>query len=860
MIDPFVASLCSLNRVFPRGVARALCLLPLVVATFSLQTADAATSTFVTAAQSAAQSRAVPLPVVEAIAYVNTRWEWINTPAMNGGIGPMNITPEETPLASSLSGHSQAQISSDLAANLDAGAALLAHYHTSGTDLASWQPAVVTTQGPYVARQIFDALQAGASRTLSTGETVTLAPQAAGNRTGGASSVNSAATAAACTPSPDYGSPACWIPAYSGNFSIANRAHDYPIDMIVIHDIEGSYGSAIQTFQTPGREASAHYVVSYGGDVTQMVREHDIAWHAGNWDYNTRAIGIEHEGFAWTPGLYTNAEYNASAQIAASICSRWGVQLDRAHVIGHNEVPDPNNPNLTGGSSHHTDPGPYWNWTYYMQQAQTDAATLPSPPHMMPDPVATSTDTNATVTWKPARTCRPAAVPITGYTVTLQPGGQTQTLPATATSATFTGLNIGASYTFTVTATDADGQDSAPSNAIIVGACTTSTPLFTSYLSWFDRATAGMVGDNIHLLNPGSSTSLGCLRLGSRMIPFSLGAGAETHLSFPKGTIGGPVVVEVTHGPALLASQRVQYFTSFNEVWAMSAAQAAQVSYLSWFDRSTAGMVGDNIHVINPGTATANGTVSLPGATPVNFSLAPGAETHVSFPAGKIGGPVKISADQPVLASQRVQYYQSFNEVVARSAAQAAPISYFNWFDRATAGMVGDNIHLLNPDPSATAHLTVTLPGASPIAVTLGPGAQTHVSFPKGKIGGPVKVSSDVAVLAWQRVQYYRSFNEVGSESPGQALATSHLMWFDRATAGMVGDNIHVLNPGTTTASVQVKLGASSLSFSLGPGAETHVSFPAGKIGGPVSIISTLPVLAAQRVQYFQTFNEVDAG
>ena len=85
-------------------------------------------------------------------------------------------------------------------------------------------------------------------------------------------------------------------------------------------------------------------------------------------------------------------------------------------------------------------------------------------------------------------------------------------------------------------------------------------------------------------------------------------------------------------------------------------------------------------------------------------------------------------------------------------------------------------------------------------------------------------------------------------------------MWFDRATAGMVGDNIHVLNPGTTTASVQVKLGASSLSFSLGPGAETHVSFPAGKIGGPVSIISTLPVLAAQRVQYFQTFNEVDAG
>ena len=29
-----------------------------------------------------------------------------------------------------------------------------------------------------------------------------------------------------------------------------------------------------------------------------MVAEQDIAWHAGNWDYNTRAIGIEHEGYA----------------------------------------------------------------------------------------------------------------------------------------------------------------------------------------------------------------------------------------------------------------------------------------------------------------------------------------------------------------------------------------------------------------------------------------------------------------------------------------------------------------------------------------------------------------------------------
>ncbi len=90
---------------------------------------------------------------------------------------------------------------------------------------------------------------------------------------------------------PDYG-PAQWIAASPANYTVADRPHDYPIDMIVIHDIEGTVASAIADFQNPAWQASAHYVVSNSGQVTQMVAEKDIAWHAGNWDYNTRAIGI----------------------------------------------------------------------------------------------------------------------------------------------------------------------------------------------------------------------------------------------------------------------------------------------------------------------------------------------------------------------------------------------------------------------------------------------------------------------------------------------------------------------------------------------------------------------------------------
>jgi hypothetical protein len=46
----------------------------------------------------------------------------------------------------------------------------------------------------------------------------------------------------------------------------------------------------------------------------------------------------------------------------------------------------------------------------------------------------------------------------------------------------------------------------------------------------------------------------------------TVAAGAEVYVNFP-GMIGGPAKVTVTSGPAVLASQRVQYFSSFNEIW-----------------------------------------------------------------------------------------------------------------------------------------------------------------------------------------------------------------------------------------------------------------------------------------------------
>jgi spore germination protein YaaH len=464
---------------------------------------------------------------------------------------------------------------------------------------------------------------------------------------------------------------------------------------------------------------------------------------------------------------------------------------------------------------------------------------------------------SAAVSWTAAPT---AGGPISTYKVTASPGGTSVSVPGNATFATVAGLTPGTSYTFTVRGINANGDGVGATTGPVTP--TSAAPAFTSYFNWFDKASAGMFNDNIHLLNTSAGASSGCVTVGDKaVVAWSAGAGQEMYVTLPVGTIGGPVVVTVNSGSAVLASQRVQYNQSFNEVWAAPATQATTTSYFNWFDKASPGMFNDNIHLLNPGGTTASVTVSLPGATSQVATLAPGGETYVTFPSGKIGGPVTVSSTQPVLASQRVQYNQSFNEVWAVTAAQAVMTSYLNWFDKASSpGFVNDNIHLLNPG-ATSATVTVSLPGATSQMRTVAAGAEAYVTFPFGKIGGPVTVSSNQPVLASQRVQYYSSFNEVLAASAAQAVPTSHFNWFDKASSGMFSDNIHLFNPGATSESVTVTLpGAPTQTATVPPGAEAYVSFPAGTIGGPVTVSATQPVLVSQRVQYFSSFNEVWSG
>lgn len=75
------------------------------------------------------------------------------------------------------------------------------------------------------------------------------------------------------------------------------RGRSRAIDRIVVHytgTTASARNNATYFSRNEGQGASAHYFVDdITPEIYQSVAEGDTAWHAGNWDMNCRAIGIE---------------------------------------------------------------------------------------------------------------------------------------------------------------------------------------------------------------------------------------------------------------------------------------------------------------------------------------------------------------------------------------------------------------------------------------------------------------------------------------------------------------------------------------------------------------------------------------
>ncbi|MFF3740935.1 N-acetylmuramoyl-L-alanine amidase [Streptomyces sp. NPDC002566] len=348
----------------------------------------------------------VPEQVLLAVAYQESAWDaHAGGHSVGGGYGPMHLTDVTASMlaagdagaagradlaktaadpalhtlqaAARLTGLAEQTLRADAAANIRGGAALLASYQRAGgeelsADPGRWYAAVARySQSPQrqgaqaFADRVFATLKKGAGRTTADGQRVTLTaePQVSPDR-GQLARLHLTSAAVAGTECPTMVE-CTFVPAAASNGQVSNRpANGIRIDSIVIHDTESSYASAVSTFQTPGGGA-AHYVMrASDGAVTQMVPLKDLAFHAGNYSTNMHTVGIEHEGYAAHGATwYTEAQYEATAELVKYLAGRFGIPLDRQHVIGHDNVVGPTSGTVSGM---HWDPGPSWDWEHFM--------------------------------------------------------------------------------------------------------------------------------------------------------------------------------------------------------------------------------------------------------------------------------------------------------------------------------------------------------------------------------------------------------------------------------------------------------------------------------------------------------------
>jgi N-acetyl-anhydromuramyl-L-alanine amidase AmpD/photosystem II stability/assembly factor-like uncharacterized protein len=311
---------------------------------------------------SAASRYGVPARLLLAMSWVNARDRMPRRQSPDGGWGVMHIIERrggnQVAAAAGLTGLTASVIRHHERANVLAAAALLRSIAGTPATLEGWYDAVARFGG---GRLYADAVFA-----------------AAGRRGTGHSDMQRLAAvpaAASLPPAAGHYTGAAWIPASSANRQAAQRPVSSPITQIVIHATQSSFASALNWFRNPRAYSSANYLIrSSDGAIAQLVSEGDIAWHAGNRAVNAASIGIEHEGFVGDCSWFTDAMYRSSARLVAALTLKYGIPIDRRHIIGHNQVPDPFHPGLFGGANHHSDPGRCWNWPKYMALVRADVA------------------------------------------------------------------------------------------------------------------------------------------------------------------------------------------------------------------------------------------------------------------------------------------------------------------------------------------------------------------------------------------------------------------------------------------------------------------------------------------------------
>jgi hypothetical protein len=406
----------------------------------------------------------------------------------------------------------------------------------------------------------------------------------------------------------------------------------------------------------------------------------------------------------------------------------------------------------------------------------------------------------------------------------------------------------------------------------------------TWYFTWYDSLPQhGMAGNWIVISNHGQGTARVQIRIGDYVI-HDPGSPANDFWSIPEGgritpqiinLMAGPVRIESLDGQPIFASQRVLYQDTFTEVVGVPAERLSDSWEFTWYDsRPQNGMAGNWIMVANMGSVPAELQVYIGVELVATYTVAegnalqPGAIVTPQFP-GRMGGSVWVRSvnGQPLIASQRVLYKDSFSEIMGAPTAGLGSEYFFPWYDLSSSSMNGDWIVVANRDTEpADVEIYVGNILAARLAAATGnaipPGGIAIPSF-SGMMGGPVRVVSTNSrkLLVSQRTLYRDSFEEVQGVQPADFGQEELFSWYDSALVDyMRGDWLLIANRGSGEARVEIDIGSTRMHDPNNPANDFFIIPEGGVItpsfsnfmGGPVKITCTSgqPLLTSQRVLY----------
>jgi len=295
--------------------------------------------------EEAAAEFGVPVALLEAIGRTESNWTQVG-PSIDLGWGVMHLVDSDRERtlaeAAELLGLSAARLKDDARQNIRGAAALLKRYAQENGDrfaLADWFEAAArfSALGDEAleagqARRYFGVLRDGSVSHTLWGETIRLAPH------------------------PDLAIPPAPEPLRSEDYPGAvafltpcnfTEGRNHALDTWVNHWIGvGTYAGAISWFHNCDAQVSAHFVIrNADGEITQVVRVADTAWHCGAYGYpynNSRSIGVEHEATVDDPDQWSSEPMlQASTTMANYFCNEYGIPMQRAlpGIRGHNEMP-----------------------------------------------------------------------------------------------------------------------------------------------------------------------------------------------------------------------------------------------------------------------------------------------------------------------------------------------------------------------------------------------------------------------------------------------------------------------------------------------------------------------------------------